>query len=183
MLQWSAPVNRFRPTRIYGGGTRRCISCVDQATCASTRARNEVLADVTVGMLLHPPATECLAVQSFCSLFFATFEQQWIASYTCCCQDYFDARRTLAEKVLKSTATDTAQGGQGGATSSSSPSLFSFGERHREQQKAKSLAKINTPHKRYEKKVSQAATELLLCVLSMQAGSITVDRGPCEGLC
>lgn len=31
--------------------------------------------------------------------------------------------------------------------------FFNFGERSRENQKAKMLAKLNTPHKRFEKKV------------------------------
>lgn len=40
-----------------------------------------------------------------------------------------------------------------GAVGSPSPGIFNLGEKHRGSQKAKMLAKISTPHKRYEKKV------------------------------
>lgn len=46
------------------------------------------------------------------------------------------------------------------ATAAAAPStFFNFGERARENQKAKILAKISTPHKRFDKKVH------LLCLL------------------
>lgn len=72
-------------------------------------------------------------------------------------QDYFDARQTLADKVMR--ASNSAGGAGAGGVGAASPSpgtFFNFGERARENQKAKLLAKINTPHKRYEKKVRQA---------------------------
>ncbi|CBN76857.1 conserved unknown protein [Ectocarpus siliculosus] len=68
-------------------------------------------------------------------------------------KNYFDVRQTLEEKVMRAGG----NGGEGSgvaATPSSGPgSLFNFGERSAQSQKAKMLAKLNTPHKRFEKKI------------------------------
>ncbi|CAM9246680.1 unnamed protein product, partial [Ascophyllum nodosum] len=64
---------------------------------------------------------------------------------------YFDASKTLEDKVLNASLTEAT-----GAVGSASPgpgAFFNFGERAKEHQKAKSLAKLNTPHKRFDKKI------------------------------
>ncbi|CAN0113067.1 unnamed protein product, partial [Ectocarpus fasciculatus] len=72
-------------------------------------------------------------------------------------KNYFDVRQTLEEKVMRAGREEEGDGGQGSgvaATPSSGPgSIFNFGERSAQSQKAKMLAKLNTPHKRFEKKI------------------------------
>lgn len=82
----------------------------------------------------------------------------------CAWQNYFDVRQTLEEKVMRASARGGGGGGGGGGEEENTPSpspgpgafsgsFFNFGERAAQSQKAKMLAKLNTPHKRYEKKV------------------------------
>eukprot|EP00903_Cladosiphon_okamuranus_P008377 g8055.t1 len=73
-------------------------------------------------------------------------------------KNYFDVRQTLEEKVMRASG----KGGSGSEEKTASPSpgpggfsgsFFNFGERAAQSQKAKMLAKLKTPHKRYEKKI------------------------------
>lgn len=69
-------------------------------------------------------------------------------------QNYFDVRQTLEEKVLRASDKGGSGGEEGSSLSrsASSGSFFNFGERSVQSQKAKMLARLNTPHKRFEKK-------------------------------
>lgn len=70
-------------------------------------------------------------------------------------QNYFDVRQTLEEKVMNASSQGGGVEGEkaGVPPAAGSGSLFSFGERSVQSQRAKKLAKLNTPYKRFEKKV------------------------------
>ena len=85
-------------------------------------------------------------------------------------QAYFDASKTLEDKVLNAALTEAT-----GAVGSASPgpgAFFNFGERAKEHQKAKSLAKLNTPHKRFDKKARKCLYALTNSYPSKMAVSL-----------